>query len=82
MDTIDVIQMRFVAARDLHKTIVDEVPQLKRGILWCTKCGHTTSIDAADALRNGWPRHCGYTMTIDSPEERAARRSPATNGKE
>lgn len=64
---------RLESVRGLHRKIADDVPQLKRGIVWCTKCGHSARIDAADALRNGWPRHCGYTMTIDSPEERKAR---------
>lgn len=52
--------------------IVDQVPQLRRGQVWCIPCGHTFTIDSAKALRDGWPTHCGQTMTIDSPEERAA----------
>lgn len=50
--------------------IVESVPALKRGQVWCTVCGHTGRVDSADAMRRGWPKHCGYTMTIDSPEER------------
>lgn len=56
----------------LHRSIVDDVPQLKRGQVWCPKCGFTRKVDGVNALRNGWPKCCGYTMTIDSPEERAA----------
>lgn len=48
---------------------VAEVPQLKRGRVWCRTCGSTLKVDAAYALRHGWPKCCGYTMTIDSPEE-------------
>lgn len=51
--------------------IEDEIPQFKRGVVWCTQCGHSQRVDVAYALRCGWPRCCGYTMTIDSPEERA-----------
>ncbi len=45
-------------------------PKLSRGRVWCTKCGRTTQVNAAEAFRSGWPTCCGYTMTIDSPEER------------
>ncbi len=48
------------------------LPQLKRGRVWCTTCGHSQSVNSNECLRSGWPKHCGYTMTIDSPEERAA----------
>lgn len=51
---------------------VDDVPQLRRGVVWCTACGRSQRVDAGDALNHGWPKCCGYTMTIDSPEERAA----------
>jgi hypothetical protein len=50
------------------------IPQFKRGQVWCTVCGHTERVDAvSNTLGGGWPKHCGYTMTIDSPEERASR---------
>lgn len=55
-----------------HESIVEQVPQLKRGRVWCHECGHTEQVNSANALRSGWPTHCGYTMGIDSPEERAA----------
>lgn len=58
----------------LHENIVADVPQLQRGLVWCTVCGYSERVDSADAMRHGWPKHCGSTMTIDSPEERANRR--------
>lgn len=45
-------------------------PSLKRGIVWCTKCGRSQKVNSGLSLQNGWPECCGYTMTIDSPEER------------
>jgi len=48
-------------------------PKLARNRVWCTTCGHTQEVDSGVALRNGWPEHCGYTMTIDSPEERSTQ---------
>lgn len=47
-----------------------DVPQLKRGQVWCKECGNTQKVDSSESMRNGWPKCCGYTMTIDSPEER------------
>jgi len=49
------------------------VPQLRRGKVWCLKCGNEQDVNAAQCLRSGWPKCCGETMTIDSPEERAGR---------
>jgi hypothetical protein len=60
-------------ASTLHERIVADVPQLRRGVVWCTKCGRSESVNSATALRGGWPKCCGFTMTIDSPEERASR---------
>ncbi len=47
-------------------------PSLTRGKVWCRSCDREQSVKAAGALQHGWPKCCGYTMTIDSPEERAA----------
>lgn len=44
-------------------------PKLVRGQVWCRQCRHTDFVDSAAALRTGWPKCCGYTMTIDPPEE-------------
>jgi hypothetical protein len=52
--------------------VAAEVPQLKRGRVWCTKCGRSERVNASESLATGWPTCCGYTMTIDSPEERTA----------
>lgn len=53
----------------LHESIASDVPQIDRGQVWCRQCGSTLRVDGADCLRTGWPKCCGYTMTIDSPEE-------------
>lgn len=58
--------------------IVEAVPQLRRGSVWCTKCGLQIHVNSAHCLKAGWPKCCGYTMTIDSPAERAA--SARTSG--
>lgn len=54
---------------------LSEIPQFKRGLVWCSKCGRETRVDAvASTLGEGWPTCCGYTMTIDSPAERASHK--------
>lgn len=50
---------------DLH-------PKLSRGQVWCQRCYRTQKVDGSKAMLFGWPKCCGYTMTIDSPEERKA----------
>ena len=45
-------------------------PSLTRNRVWCTHCGLTHKVNSSYALQYGWPKCCGYTMTIDSPEER------------
>ena len=57
----------------LHASIANDVPQIKRGMVWCTVCGRSQQVDGAECLRSGWPKCHSFTMTIDSPEERASR---------
>lgn len=57
---------------DLYESIAKAVPQIERGKVWCIACGRVQRVDGADALRNGWPKCCGATMTIDSPQWRRA----------
>lgn len=54
----------------LHEKLANSHPSLKRGQVWCRKCGNTLKVDTAECLRNGWPECCGETMTIDKPEEK------------
>ena len=54
----------------IHKSIANCHPSLSRGkVVWCRTCGHEQDVNPANALKHGWPKCCGYTMTIDSPEE-------------
>lgn len=64
----------------MYEDMGDSHPSLKRGRVWCTECGRSQWVNSAECLRGGWPKCCGYTMTIDSPEER--RRSGASSGEE
>jgi hypothetical protein len=50
---------------------------LARGRVWCRRCQRSEPVDPAQSMRQGWPRCCGATMTIDSPQEqRALARRP------
>ena len=59
-------------------------PKLDRGIVWCRTCGRSERVNARwliwqSSPHNAWPKCHGETMTIDSPEERAAMvRDPQT----
>ncbi len=55
----------------MYEKMAQSHPSLQRGMVWCTVCGRSESVRSAGALQHGWPKCCGYTMTIDSPEERA-----------
>jgi hypothetical protein len=53
-------------------------PTIARGMVWCTECGRSKRVDPAQCFRAGWPKCCGYTMTIDSPEERVRLRATSS----
>jgi hypothetical protein len=54
----------------LYETLGTCHPKLSRGQVWCTVCARTEAVDSGKCFRDGWPKCCGYTMTIDSPAER------------
>ena len=54
----------------LHKTIANAHPSLRRGVVWCKRCGRSEDVRSENCLHTGWPECCGETMTIDSPDER------------
>lgn len=65
----------------LHEKIARDIPQLARGQVWCRQCGSTQRTESAKAMRYGWPKCCGYTMTIDSPEEQKRLAAAVPNEK-
>ena len=56
--------------RSIYSELAESDPKLKRGQVWCHKCGRTERVNSAECFRTGWPECCGQTMSIDSPEER------------
>lgn len=67
-ERIDALRKRLDA---VNEQLAKEVPQLRRGQVWCLKCGHMQKVDSAQCLAHGWPICCGCTMSIASPVERA-----------
>ena len=43
--------------------------KLKRGQVWCTVCGRTENVDSVICIAAGWPKCCGYTMSLDEPKK-------------
>lgn len=41
---------------------------LERGQVWCRTCKKTLKVDIVSCIMYGWPKCCGYTMTIDHPD--------------
>lgn len=71
----DVFDWFVDAERDVEhaikRSVVADVPQLRRGRVWCKTCQRTMKVNSATCMSNGWPKCCGHTMTIDSPDEQA-----------
>lgn len=56
----------------VYQRIIDSNPQIKRGIVWCQRCDRKVRINPYQTLSTrSWPQCCGFTMTVESPEERA-----------
>ncbi len=52
----------------IHKKIAESHPSLKKGELKCSTCGRESKVDSSECLANGWPKCCGYTMTLQRNE--------------
>jgi hypothetical protein len=77
---LQTLRERVERATGIHEKLGACHPKLARGQVWCTVCGATQMVNAAGALAHGWPLCCGYTMTIDSPDERACLNALAEMG--
>jgi hypothetical protein len=56
----------------IHLSLGESHYKLRRGMVWCHTCFRVERVSSAECLATGWPKCCGYTMSIDSPEERKA----------
>jgi len=53
----------------MYEAMANSHEKLRRGMVWCRTCGRSQKVNSAFALQNGWPKCCGYTMTIDAPTD-------------
>lgn len=68
--TLDEYRQRLFTLNQRYINLAASHPKLQRGTVWCRKCGRSKKVDSAFCLRDGWPKCCNATMTIDAPEER------------
>lgn len=61
----------FFTAPSRHQALYDEMakshPSLLAGKVWCGRCRRSRTVDPAKCLRDGWPKCCSGTMSIDMP---------------
>ena len=57
--------MKALNVTQLYETIAGSHPSLLRGRVWCVKCGAFKDVEPAIALRQGWPKCHGATMSIE-----------------
>lgn len=62
----------------LYEAMASAHEKLARGRVWCRTCGRSQRVDSAQCLAEGWPRCCGYTMTIDAPSARKEEKDDGT----
>jgi hypothetical protein len=61
--------------QDLYDQIVASHPSLIRSKVWCS-CGKSRTVDPARCLRDGWPKCCGGTMSIEPVARKPAGVAP------
>lgn len=52
----------------IHQKIVDDVPALKKGVVYCHVCMREQKVNPAHCLAHGWPKCCQTTMSLDPPK--------------
>ena len=55
---------------DLYSVLAKCHSSIKRGRVWCRKCGETKKVNPEYCFQYGWPKCCNVTMTIDKPKEK------------
>jgi hypothetical protein len=51
--------------RNIHKNIANVVWGKEKGKVHCKECGREVEVNYAECLEHGWPKCCGYTMSLD-----------------
>lgn len=58
------IDMIFGPHQVLYEEIARSHPSLLNGKVFCGRCGKPRQVDAARCLRDGWPKCCGATVSL------------------
>ena len=58
----------------LYEDMANSHPKLKRGMVWCLKCGNFEKVKSNEAMLRGWPMCCGQTMSLESKQELKEKR--------
>ena len=58
----------FTRHQVLYETIARSHPSLLGGIVRCSRCGRSRTVEPAKCLRDGWPRCCSVTMGLRAAE--------------
>ena len=59
-------------SNNIEKNIINDFcnhPKLVRNKVWRRICGREENVDFKRCMKEGWPKYCGETMTIDSPDD-------------
>ena len=46
--------------------VIENTPHIDWSYVTCRICGKRVDVDPRRAFKKGWPKCCGYTMTIDN----------------
>ena len=60
----DTVDQLFTRHQVLYEEITRSHPSLLNGVVWCSRCRRSRTVDAAKCLRDGWPKCCGGTMAL------------------
>jgi len=55
--------------KETNSIIKDALKVNKADKVWCRECGQSIKVNYETCFNEGWPKCCGYTMTIDDPEK-------------
>lgn len=55
--------------KKIYSKLANCHPALKEGLVKCDKCGKEKKVDSAKCFKDGWPKCCGYTMTLISKKQ-------------
>lgn len=58
--------------KNVHESMAEAMPELSH--LECGMCHETQEVgDVAKHLADGWPKHCGFTMTLVTKKQMEAK---------